>query len=352
MRETVSDIKIDHLKPRMKALPSFKVLKIIPDETIVQVKVDGEFTLLTYSKEGSFTVNGWGKARSDFPALNEFVSAMEKTGLEKVEVLCEMYAMEDDRPLKLPDYIHYIKSRDSELIGKIHIGVFDLVSINGQPVKQSYAWKLDEVEGWLEGCKLCRVLPYIKPATIDDVESFWNEWVEKQGYEGLVARSNDETYKIKPISEVDAVIIAINKRELFWSKQVTSFRVALMNDQGQFVEIGDCASGITHDLRTYLWKLMDFKVGEDDKMVWVKPMVICTIQYTDVFKGRNKVYSYDEKQGYTEVGFTELVRLRHPRLVGFRPDKHVTPEDLRIDQIPMDFWRNVWDIAKSIGNDK
>jgi hypothetical protein len=59
---------------------------------------------------------------------------------------------------------------------------------------------------------------------------------------------------------------------------------------------------------------MDFKVGEDDKCVWVKPMVICTVQYTDVFKGRNKVYAYDDKQGYQNVGTTEPVRLRHPRL--------------------------------------
>jgi ATP-dependent DNA ligase len=125
-----------------------------------------------------------------------------------------------------------------------------------------------------------------------------------------------------------------------------------MDDQGRLVEIGDCASGITQDLRTSLWKLMDFKVAEDDKAVWVKPMVICTVQYTDVFKGKNKVYSFDEKNGYAHVGYTDLVRLRHPRLVGFRPDKRVTPEDLRVEQIPMDFWKDVWAISQSLGNDK
>jgi ATP-dependent DNA ligase len=352
MQEKIVDIKIEHLKPKMKTLPSFKALKIVPDETIIQVKVDGEFSLLTFTKEGSFTVNRWGKARTDFPALKEFHEAMLKASLEKAELLCELYAKEDDRPLKLPDFIHHIKSGDSELLKKVHIGVFDLVSINGQPVQQSYAWKIDEVNGWLQNCRLCHVLPNTKPSTVQDVENFWNEWVEKKGYEGLVARTNDETYKIKPISEVDAVIVAINKSELFWSKQVTSIRIALMDDQRRFVEIGDCASGITQDLRTSLWKLMDFKVGEDDKCVWVKPMVICTVQYTDVFKGRNKVYSFDEQQGYQEVGTTQMVRLRHPRLVRFRPDKRVTPEDLRVEQIPMDFWKDVWAISQSLGNDK
>jgi len=314
MKETFTDIKIDHLKPQMKTLPSFKALKIVPGQTVVQVKADGEFTKLSYSKEGSFTVNRWGRARTDFPALNEFAEAMKKTSIGKAELLCELHVMEDGKPLKLPDYIHHIKSGDPELIKKVNIGIFDLISINGQPVKQNFAWKLDEVSRWLENCKLCRVLPYIKPATIQDVENFWNTWVEGKGYEGLVARSDGELYKVKPFSEVDAVIIGVNKRKLFWSKQVTSIKLALMDDQGRFIEIGDCASGIDHKLRLSLWKLMDFKVAEDDKMVWVKPVVICTVQYTDIFKGKNKVFSYEEGKGYAHVGYAELVRLRHPRL--------------------------------------
>jgi len=352
MKETITDIKIDHLKPKMKTLPSFKALKIVSGQTVVQVKVDGEFTLLSYSKEGSFTVNRWGRARTDFPALNEFEEAMRKRSFERAELLCELYAAEDDRPLKLPDYIHHIKSGDPNLIKKVNIGVFDLISINGQPVRQNYAWKLEEVSGWLQGCSLCRVLPYIKPETVQDVEEFWRRWVEEKGYEGLVARSNGEIYKIKPISEVDAVIIGINKRKLFWSKQVTSVKLALMDSQGRFVEIGDCASGIDHKLRSSLWRLMEFKVAEDDKMVWIRPIVVCTVQYTDLFKGRNKVFSYDEKNGYTQVGYMELVRLRHPRLVCFRPDKQATPEDLRIEQLPLDFWKDIWNISKSLGTDK
>jgi len=352
LEETITDIKIDHLKPKMKTLPSFKALDIVAGQTVIQAKVDGEFTLLSFSKEGSYTVNRWGRARTDFPALNEFVEAMKKTGLERAEVLCELFVAEDDKPRKLPDYIHYIKSGDPELLKKIHIGVFDLVSIKGKPVKQSYAWKLDEVSGWLEGCRLCHVLPYMKPATIQDVEDFWNQWVEQRGYEGLVARSNDDIWKVKPISEVDAVITGINKRELFWSGKVTSIRLALMDEQGNFVELGDCASGITHELRSSLWRLMDFKVAEDDKVVWVKPVVICTVQYTDVFRGRNMVFKYEEGKGYVPTWHTEFVRLRHPRLIGFRADKRVTPEDLRLEQVPLDFWRDVWAISKSLGKDQ
>jgi hypothetical protein len=38
MEEKVTDLKIDHLKPQMKTLPSFKALKIVPGQTVIQVK--------------------------------------------------------------------------------------------------------------------------------------------------------------------------------------------------------------------------------------------------------------------------------------------------------------------------
>jgi len=349
MEETFTDIKIDSFKPKMKTLPSFKYLQIVKGQTVVQVKADGEFTLLAYSKAGSYTVNLWGRSRTDFPALNEFNEAMRNIGVEKADLLCELYAREDDKPLKLPDYIHYIKSGNPNLLGKINIGVFDLLSVDGEAVQQNYAWKLEEVGEWLKNLSLCHVLPYMKPNTIEEVESFWNQWVEGKGYEGLVARSDDELYKIKPFSEVDAVIIGINKRKLFWSNKVTSVELALMDEQGRFVEIGDCASGINQETQSSLWKLMDFKVAEDKDVVWVKPMVICTVRFTDLFKGRNKVFSYDENRGYIHQSYMDLVRLRHPRLICFRPDKRVTPNDLRIEQIPLDFWKDIWAISKSLG---
>jgi hypothetical protein len=349
MEEKITDVKIDSLKPRMKALPSFKYLQIVRDETVVQVKADGEFTLLNYSEAGSCTVNLWGRARLDFPALNEFHKAMQGTGVKDAKLLCELYAMEGGRPLKLPDYIHYVKSGKPELLEKVRIGVFDLLSVDGSQVQQSYAWKLEEVGGWLSNCRLCHVLPYAKPSTLEEVEAFWRRWVEETGYEGLVARSNGDLYKVKPFSEVDAVIIGINKKKLFWSNRVTSVVLALMDDQGRFVEIGDCASGIDREAQSSLWKLVDFKVMENSEILWVKPLVVCTVRFTDLFKGKNTVYVYDEKHGYLYQNLMDFVRLRHPRLICFRPDKKVTPVDLRMEQIPMDFWRDVWAVSKALG---
>jgi ATP-dependent DNA ligase len=212
MKESFSNERnINNLKPNMKTLDSLDLLKL-SSETVITAKLDGEFTLLSYTKDGeTYTLNKWGHKRQDFPALNQFIEAMNKTPLTHVEMLCELYAQENGKPANLPTFLRYIKGKDKKL-DDIHIGIWDLIKIDGYAPQQTYAWKLEEVERWLQGCTHVKVVPYIKPHTIEEVKNFWRTCVEEKGYEGLVIRNGDDIYKIKPCLEVDAVIIGINKK--------------------------------------------------------------------------------------------------------------------------------------------
>jgi len=339
MQETFShERNIDNLIPNMKTLDSLDLLKL-NSETVVSAKLDGEFTLLSYTREGeSYTLNKWGHRRQDFPALNQFVEAMNKTEVTHAELLCELYAEEDGKPTNLPTFIRYIKAKNRDL-DKIHIGIWDLIKINGYTPEQSFAWKLEEIEKWLKGCTLVNVVPHIKPHSIEDVKAFWRTAVEEKGYEGLVIRNGD-IYKIKPCLEVDAVIIGINKKsgygkdlEVMQRREARSVKLALMQPDGTFIELSDCASGINEELGKALFKLTDHKIGEDDRTIYVKPIVVCTIQYTDTFLKDRTVLKYEQEK-YTEAGTKPFVSLRHPRLLRFRPDKTVNPQDLRTAQIP------------------
>ena len=340
MQETFShERNIDNLIPNMKTLDSLDLLKIT-SETVIMAKLDGEFTLLSYTRGGeSYTLNKWGHHRQDFPALNQFVEAMNKTEVTHAELLCELHARENDKPTNLPTFIRYIKAKNRDL-DKIHIGIWDLIKINGYTPQQSFAWKLEEVEKWLKGCTLVNVVPHIQPHTIQDVKDFWRTCVEEKGYEGLVIRNGDGIYKIKPCLDVDAVIIGINKKsssgkdlQVMERREVRSIKLALMQPDGTFIELSDCASGINEELGKALFKLTDQKIGEDDRTIYVKPIVVCTIEYTDTFLKDRLVLKYEQEK-YTEAGTKPFVSLRHPRLIRFRPDKTVNPQDLRTTQIP------------------
>lgn len=338
--------KTNHLKPVMKTLLS---VKNIPLPSLLQAKADGEFTFLTYNRLGfsfttqqAYTLNQWGRLRMNFTALNEFSSAMKQTNIQSAELLCELYAKEQDKPLKLPQFIHYVKSKLASDHNKVHMGIFDLLSIDGQPITQGALWKYHLVASWLKDCPHVSVLPYFHATTKDEVVAFWKQSVEQQGYEGLVVRTNNNTFKIKPFAELDAVIVGINKKtsygksNLFAQNQITSLHLALMTPEGYFVEIGDVASGIDHQLRSTLWKLMDYKIDEDDNIAWIKPLVVCTIEYADLFKTRNKVYDFQNNK-YRFLWTTNLIRMKSPTLKGFRHDKKVTPQDLRKEQIPQEY---------------
>ena len=340
MNETFThERSIDNLIPNMKTLDSLDLLKIT-SETVITAKLDGEFTLLSYTREGeSYTLNKWGHRRQDFPALNQFVEAMNKTEVTHAELLCELHAREDGKPTNLPTFIRYVKAKNRDL-DKIHIGIWDLIKIDGYIPQQSFAWKLEEVEKWLKGCTLVNVVPYIKPHSIEEVKKFWRTVVEEKGYEGLVIRNGDGIYKIKPCLDVDAVIIGINKKsgygkdlEVMQRREVRSVKLALMQPDGTFIELSDCASGINEELGKALFKLTDHKVGEDDTTIYVKPAVVCTVQYTDTFLKDRPILKYEQEK-YTLAGTKPFVSLRHPRLIRFRPDKTVNPQDLRTAQIP------------------
>jgi hypothetical protein len=98
LNEAQVEINISHLKPQMKVLRGIDEIKLT-SQTIIQTKVDGEFTLLRYERNGqTFTVNQWGHLRTDFPALNEFKEAISKMPIQKAELLCELCKRRRETP--------------------------------------------------------------------------------------------------------------------------------------------------------------------------------------------------------------------------------------------------------------
>jgi len=339
MLEGKITLDIDGLKPTMKALLQIEDVEI-HDGVVAVAKADGEFTLLKYSRDGeSFTVNRYGHYRSGFPALDEAVEALRKANVKSAEILCELYAVNDDgKPLALPDLIRYAKGSERKL-ENLQLGVWNLLKIDGNNVPQDYEWKLHEMEHWFNDTCLVYVLPWTKPKTQRDLKLFWKKWVEVGGYEGVVVRSNGDIFKVKPVIDVDAVIVAVNKigangRPVkgYAEQKVRSVKVALMDEQERFVVIGDCTIPDTAAQKA-LWKLLDYKVSEDNRRVWVQPLVVIQIRFNSVFPGSLCEVMKFTDGGYVEADSLEFWKMRHPRFIRFRTDKEVDARDLRLDQV-------------------
>jgi len=323
-------------KPKMHAA---KDLKDIPlsfnRNTTCQVKADGEFNYIKYSREGeTFALNRFGRKTVDLPALKELAELMRQWNIVEAEMLGELYAVDEQgKPLTLPKLIHYLKGSDTRLQKYVKIGLFELVSLNGARSELIYPLKFQAMQEWVQGGSLVHVLDWIEPQNFEALQGYWTQRVETDKWEGLVIRFNGDVWKVKPNVNLDAAIIGINKNNKgFELKKAKSLKLALMNDDGSFVEIGDC-SGVGEQEAEELWGLTEFKLAEDTNTVWVQPVVIATIEYIDTYLGtKNKCYVIDGKS-IREVGEQTLVRLKSPHIIGYRADKKACLEDIGLNQV-------------------
>jgi len=334
-------LPIDHLKPKIETLQSIEAATV-SQNTIAMAKADGEFTLLKYDQGEAFTVNRYGHYRKDFPALKEAAKALGKAGIKSAEILCELYAVDDKgRHVILPEFIKMAKGKRKRL-ENLRLGIFDLVSVNGTQCSLDYEWKLLKMDSWFERCRLVYTLPWTRAVTRQVLISFWRKIVEELGYEGLVLRSIGEAVKVKPLLDIDAVIIAINKVDStgkpvkrYLEEAVSSVRVALMDNLNRLVVLGDCTVP-DRGVQKALWKLHDIKVEEDNERVFVNPCVIIQIRFTSMFPGSLcEVLSYDDGK-YREVGEVKFWKMRNPRFMRFRADKEAVYRDIRLDQVKVE----------------
>jgi ATP-dependent DNA ligase len=132
-------------------------------------------------------------------------------------------------------------------------------------------------------------------------------------WEGLVIRLNGDIWKVKPNCDVDVAIIGVNKNNKGYEEgKAKSLKMALMNEEGDYVEIGDC-SGIGEEESKQLFDLTkSFKIGEDGTTVFVQPIVITTVRWNENQRSwRNNFGEAEESSCQRLQGRQESLPRRH-----------------------------------------
>jgi len=231
---------------------------------------------------------------------------------------------------KLPEFLHTIKSKAD--LENVHLGVWDIVELNGIKPKQPYAWRLQECSNILNGTKRVYVLPHVINPSREQLSAFWKEWVVERDYEGLVITSNEQRFRVKPIRTLDCVIVGINKKQKLLNQEVTSVRIAMMTPQGDFVEVGDLGMAADRKLSKALYQLTKYKAQEEDKTIYVKPLVVVELEFTTTYPAQQAVLCFNGTR-YVKVATAEFFSLREPRFKRFRQDKKAEPKDVPASQL-------------------
>jgi len=338
-------------KPKMKALKSIEEIPIdtTPEDsyrehrTIITAKLDGEFSLFTHTPESTYTLNGWGTMRTDFPAVNEARESLLRLGNQSYALKAELYAVEEgtERPVQLHEFLSLAKGKNADP-ERLRLGFWDIENIDWRKVMMSYQDRLNMMGYWFIGRKYCRAVPFIKPDNHDDIRGFWDDYVVNGGHEGIVVHvggtslydrfNGGDIYKLKPLLDVDVVIIALNKTKVWKERKVGSIKVALLTEDGRLVELSDVSIPAKKGLRETAWNFNQYKISEDSENVWIKPQSVVKVIYNETIPAEKQTWRFKDGQ-YIKDKKIDFVSLKHPRLAHFRTDKEVNPTDLRMSQI-------------------
>lgn len=210
----------------------------------------------------------------------------------------------------------------------VEINVFDVIYANGtlcidlelQKRKSLLKELIDEKERIIVAAKS------IVTDSVDDAQAFYQKSLD-DGNEGVMLKSLDAKYqpgsrvghmiKLKPVMDtLDLVIVGAEWGEGKRAKALTSFTLACIDDNGQFLEIGkvgtgfkelDGEEGITF---VYMTQLLEKDiVREKGKEVTLTPKLVIEIEYEEI--QRSSSYS----SGYA---------LRFPRVKLLREERKAT----------------------------
>lgn len=311
-------------------------------------KIDGTMQVLLYRDGEAVAVSTSGAELRGLPCLDEFAALVERAGLKSATAVGELYAvLSDTGRERVFDVARAVA--DELLHGKLKLAIFDIIDLDEETVGSSYREKIKEIGRLFSGERVHPVESR-DATTVEDVENIYKQWVIEEGAEGLVVRfCSFMSYKIKPHHSVDAVIVGYTVRDAPHSDSVRDIMVAVMRPDGLLQHFAVTGTGFTKEQRRELFKRLSplstksNYVETDSRNVafqMVRPEVVVELMAGDYLaedslgKAKmNNLLRYTVAEGYTIEASTPGVSAHHLSFIGFRDDKEVCPETIRVSQI-------------------
>lgn len=318
-----------------------------PGDLSISKKFDGELWFLV-KREGEVVLCAYnGRVLKGVPVVDEAVELLDSC--DDVLVAGELLAPPEDGSRARVHHVGQALS-DGDQAGLLEFKAFDVLSVGEEDWQQrEYKERLD----WL-----LEVLGEGARATVVDTEwgeagdalKLYNDWVIKEGHEGLVVRSEHGfTFKIKPSFTVDAVVLAFGERTIGSASQIRELTLGLRREDGSFHIVGTVGNG-WKDVERIQWyeKLSEIEVPSSYRMAnregtlcrFVKPEIIVEIKCSDLVTTdasdnpvRRMTLEYDEDSGYSATGQLPLVSMLHPVFLREREDKTNDVSDIGLDQV-------------------
>jgi ATP dependent DNA ligase-like protein len=328
--------------------------KIPAAEMHVSRKIDGEFTVLVYRQGEAFTLNPGGTVRVGLPLLDEAARLLSKAGVKEALIAGELYVARDDRRPRVADVVSAAgRPADEAELGQLRFAAFDLVSLNGAPPPTGFRETWQKLTKTFGGGTCAHPVEAQWVSKPDQVRELYERWVEKEGAEGLVARSDAAgSFKIKPRHNLDVAVIGFSESTGDRAGLLHDMLVAVMRREGTLHVLGRVGGGFTDEQRKeMLSDLKDMAADSEyaevssDHVAYqmVRPDWVVEISCLDLVSQNTRggpvsrmVLDWHANNGhslYRTLRRMPLASVISPQFVRRRDDKQVRPTDVRITQV-------------------
>ncbi|MDR3353335.1 MAG: hypothetical protein LBO00_10135 [Zoogloeaceae bacterium] len=310
-------------------------------------KYDGEFAMLCWTGETLFAINSGGRVRTGLPCMEEAGKLLRAAGVKDALIPAELYVSEEESRCRVFEVRAVLADR--EQLARLRLAPFDLVWLNGAPFKaDSYGDTLQKLaelfadNSWISPVRCQRAQS--KAA----VKELFAAWVEGEGAEGLVVRSElPLVYKIKPLYSLDVVVVGFSEGVAENKGQIRSLLLALMPAGGVYQIVGHTGNGFGEELRKELFGrllalVMPSKYIETDSnhvaFHMVKPELVIELNINDVLfetvsgvilNPRLEIHAGE----YRSIGAVPGLSMVYPIFKRLRADKTANAQDVRLAQI-------------------
>jgi len=339
---------------RMQPLDRDDISRKVPAaEYHVSRKVDGEFAVLVFRDGQAFTINPGGTVRLGIPWIEEAARLLSDAHVKEALVAGELYvAREGGRP-RVHDVATIVRQpQSSDDLKRLRFAVFDILSLDGDSTQCPFAatWKtIEKLFG-----KGHAVHPVEAKVTADvaSIEKLFDEWVVREGAEGLVVRNDTAgMFKIKPRYTLDAAVIGFTESLGDRQGMLHDLLLAVMRPEGTLQVLGRVGGGFGDDQRRgLLCDLKDMVVESEyaevnaDHVAYqmVQPEWVVEISCLDLISQTTRGgtvdrmvldYRVNGSQRYDVVTRLPLASVISPQFIRRRDDKSVVPQDVRIAQV-------------------
>lgn len=342
------------LGSRMIALDRDSCARKLPaGDYLISKKVDGEFTVLVFDGEQALTLNPGGTVRTGLPFMVEAAELLKRAGIKSALVVGELHVVRaDGKRSRVHDVSRVVRKPELEVdLQSIQFAVFDIIDVDGSETGGDFSAVWERIVSIFSEGKLVGPVDAVQGKDSKDVLARFAEWVDDEGEEGVVARSDASgIFKVKPRHTIDLAVIGFAEGTDDRAGMLHDMLLAMIRPDGAFHVIGRVGGGFTDEDRgNLLSDLQDMVVESEyaevnsDRVAYqmVEPKWVAEISCLDFVAETTRGGTIDrmvldwnaEESRWETVRRLPLVSIISPQFVRLRDDKNATPDDVRIAQL-------------------